>query len=236
MPPAKQNTVLVKCPKCGHEQAEPRGGYSSLCKKCHAHFRLEETLHPAPKPAGPAIAQRLVECFECGTSLEVPVAAESTLCKRCGRHVDLNDYRITATVSRNYRTHGKLILEEKGYILNTDSRVGDAVLKGRFIGKIEAVRTLELHSSAAIKGTFKTGCLVIPAAQHIRWPTPIQVGGADIAGEWVGELHCAGTLRLRATSRFFGELQASRLVVEPGAVIVASAKVGPAAPGAASAT
>ncbi len=225
MPPARQRSVSVTCPKCGHVQAEPRGAYSSLCKRCHSHFRLEEALRPAPQPQGPAIVQRTVRCFECGTTLQAPVAAESTLCKRCGRHVDLADYRITATVSKNFRTHGRLVLEEKGYILNTDSYVGEGVLKGRLIGKIVAVGTLEIHSSANIKGTFQAGCLVVPAGHHFRWPAPLELGGADIAGELVATLRTTGTVHLRSTARFFGELAAANLRVESGAVFVGTAKV-----------
>lgn len=226
MPLAKQRVVSVTCPTCGHVQAEPRGVYSSLCKKCHSHFRLEDASRPAPKLEGPAIAQRRVRCFECGADLEAPVAAESTMCKRCSRHVDLADYRITTTVSKNFRTHGRLVLDEKGYLLNTESLVGEAVLKGRLIGKIVTARTLEIHSSAKIKGTFKAGCLVVPAGQHFRWPTALEVGGAEIAGELAGNLHSTGTVRLKSTGRFFGEIETRNLVVESGAVFVGRVMAG----------
>ena len=154
MPPSKPDKVSVACPKCGHRQLEPRTAYSSLCKKCHEHFRLEEALHPAAEPAKPQFEQKQVRCFQCGTDLAVPVAAASTMCKRCGSHVDLADYRITQTVSKNFRTHGRLVIEEKGYVLNSEAQVGEAVVKGRFIGKLVAAGTLEIHSSANIKGSF----------------------------------------------------------------------------------
>lgn len=227
MPPANQRSVRVTCPKCGHVQTEPRQAYSSLCKRCQAHFRLEEALRPARQPKGPAIAQREVQCFECGALLQAPVAAESTLCKRCGRHVDLADYRITATVSKNFRTHGRLVLEEKGYILNTDSQVGEGVLKGRLIGRIVAVRRLEIHSSASIKGSFQAGCLVVPAGQHFGWAASLQAGEAEIAGELAASsLQASGTVRLKAGARFFGDIAAANLVVEAGAVFVGTARVG----------
>ena len=125
----------MTCPKCGHAQPVPRTAYSGMCKKCGAHFRVAETLHPASKPAAPMFEQKRVTCFQCGTELDVPVTAASTLCKRCSSHVDLTDYQITQTVSKNFRTHGKLVVEEKGYVLNTEAVVGDGVIKGRLIGK-----------------------------------------------------------------------------------------------------
>ena len=148
------------------------------------------------------------------------------MCKRCSRHVDLRDYQITQTVSKNFRTYGRLVLEEKGYLLNTDSFVGEAVIKGRFIGKIAAKRSLEIYSSASIKGSFAAGRLIIPAGNHFRWKEPLSVGGAEIGGELVANLQSAGTVLLRATARLFGDVQAGSLVVENGAVFVGAARIG----------
>ncbi|HVV00937.1 MAG TPA: polymer-forming cytoskeletal protein [Verrucomicrobiae bacterium] len=223
----KAKTVPVTCPKCGHVQSEPRSAYSTICKSCRSHFRLEEAKRPATAaPEKPEIEKVQVTCFQCGAELSVPAAAESTMCKRCSSHVDLRDYQISQTVSKNFRTHGKLILEEKGYIMNTDSRVGDAVLKGRFIGKIVAVRSLEIYTSASVKGTFSAGRLILPAGNRFRWPEPVQVGGAEICGEFVADLRATGTVLVRAGARFFGNIEARHLVVESGAVIVGSAKIG----------
>ena len=232
MAATKQKTITVACPKCGHQQPEPRSAYSSICKKCRAHFRLEEALSPV-KPSGkplkqlekPEIALRRILCFQCGTELDVPVAAESTMCKRCSSHVDLRDYQINSTVSKNYRTYGRLVLEEKGYMMNTDSHVGEAVIKGRFIGKITAVRSLEIHSSASIKGNFSTGKLVIPSGHHFRWPS-LELGGAEIGGELVANVHSTGTVVLKSTARLFGDIETANLVVEPGAIVVGAARVG----------
>jgi len=148
------------------------------------------------------------------------------MCKRCGSHVDLNDYRIAQTVSKNFRTHGLLVIEAKGYVLNADARVGAAVIKGRFIGKLVVEGALELHSSAKIEGAFTAARLVIPPGQHFRWPVLLRLGAADIGGELAADLHATGTVRLKATARFFGAIQAASLAVESGAVFVGSARVG----------
>ena len=216
----------MTCPKCGHTQPEPPTAYSTICKKCHEHFRVQEALHPTPAATKLVLEQRQVRCFQCGTALEVPVVAASTMCKRCGSHVDLSDYHLAHTVSKNFRTHGLLVIEEKGYVLNADALVGGAVIKGRFIGKLVAEGTLELHSSARIKGSFTAARLVLPAGQHFRWPEPLRFGAADIGGELVADLHATDTVRLRATARFFGAVEARNLVVEYGAVFVGTARIG----------
>lgn len=231
MPSPKKDTVPVTCPKCGHVQPEPRTAYSTLCKKCHEHFRVQEALRPARKPARPQIEQIRITCFQCGTELEAPKAATSTMCKRCSSHVDLSDYQITQTVSKNFRTHGRLVVEEKGYLLNTEARVGNAVIKGRLIGKLTVDGSLEIYTSTHIKGTFTAGRLVIPSGHHFRWTVPLHVGGADISGELIATLHATGTVWLRATARFFGDIEAAGLAVEAGAVFVGAAKIGHGKPG-----
>jgi cytoskeletal protein CcmA (bactofilin family)/DNA-directed RNA polymerase subunit RPC12/RpoP len=227
----KQKTISATCPKCGHVQQEPRGSYSTICKECRSHFRLEEEKAPktaarVPKAPKPTIELRRISCFQCGTELEVPTAAESTMCKRCSSHVDLRDYQITKTESKNFRTYGRLVIEEKGYVLNTDSLVGEAVIKGRIIGKIIAHRTLEIYSTASIKGSFSTGRLIIPAGNHFQWTELLRIGGAEISGELAANIQSSGTIVLRATGRLFGDVQAANLVVESGAVFVGNARIG----------
>jgi cytoskeletal protein CcmA (bactofilin family) len=226
MPSPKQDTVAVSCPKCGHTQPEPRTAYSTRCKKCHEHFRLEGVAPPPASLPKPAIQTRQVQCFQCGTELDAPMAAASTMCKRCSSHVDLGDYQIAHTVSKNYRTHGRIVVEEKGYLLNTDSLAGDALVKGRVIGKIHAMRRLEIHTSARLQGTISARLLVIPLGHHFFWREVIHVGGAEIAGELSANLQAEHTVTLKATARFFGDVEAGNLVVEPGAVFVGRARIG----------
>ena len=103
------------------------------------------------------------------------------------------------------------MIEEKGYVFDSEALVGEAVVKGRFIGKLVAEGTLEINSSANIKGSFTAGRLVIPAGHHFQWPDPLPVEAADISGELVATLKASGTVWLRATARFFGAVQARNL-------------------------
>ena len=223
---ASLQTVAVACPRCGYTQQEPRTAYSTVCKNCHQHFRLEEVLHPSAKAAKIIIEQRRIRCFQCGTELKAPRAAASTMCKRCSGHVDLSDYRVTQTISKSYRTHGWVVVEEKGFLLNTDTLAGEAVIKGRVIGKLVAQGSLEIHSTANIKGQFSAGCLIIPAGHHFRWPEPLRAAGFELAGELVANLSTSGRVLLKSTARLFGDVEAADIVIESGAVFMGSAKVG----------
>lgn len=222
----KPQTVPVTCPHCGHQQPEPPAAYSTVCKKCSQYFRVYDALHPAAKVEEIPKDQRQVACFKCGAELSVPSAALSTMCKRCSSHVDLRDYHIANATSKNFKTKGRFVIEEGGFLFNTDSIVGEAVLKGRLLGKITAERSLEIHTSAEIKGTFETACLIIPPGNRFRWASTLNPVEADIGGELVGNLHAKGTVRLRSSARLFGDVQAAGLVVEEGAVFVGAAKIG----------
>lgn len=226
MPAKKQGTVKVACPHCGHRQAEPATGYSTNCKACGQYFRVQEELRPARRKTETGPEQRLIACLDCDTELNVPVSAQSTMCKRCSAYLDLRDYQITSAVSKNFRTVGRFVVEPKGYIFNTECLVGEAVIKGRFIGKLKVTGKLTIYSSAEIKGTFTAGCLVIPKTEHFRWNDGIQIQSADIAGELVARLNADAQVTLRSTARMFGEIAAPSLAIEDGAVIVGRVRIG----------
>ena len=107
MPAKIQDQVLVACPHCGHQQPEARTGFSTVCRECGRHFRIQEALNPVSKGAGRAPRQRRITCFECGAELDVPASAESTMCKRCSHYLDLHNYHINTAVSKNFKTKGK---------------------------------------------------------------------------------------------------------------------------------
>jgi cytoskeletal protein CcmA (bactofilin family) len=222
----KSGKVKVACPHCGHGQLESSDAYSTVCRQCGGHFRVQETLHPKAKRTAKPQALKRVTCFQCGTVLEVPLAAQSTMCKRCSTYVDLCDYRIDHAVSKNFRTHGAFVIEEKGYVFNTEAEVGDAVVKGRLLGKLVAHRSLTVYSGAEIRGQFQAELLIVPAGQLFRWKTPLAVGGADIAGELVADVQARGTVTVRETGRCFGDITSRHLVVEAGAVVVGAMRVG----------
>lgn len=226
MPAKKLDQVLVACPHCGHQQPEPPSAFSTFCKECGQHFRVQEALNPVAKarPRGPR--QKQITCFECGAELDVPVSAESTMCKWCSRYLDLHDHRITTAIAKNFKTKGRFVVEPKGYVFNTETIAGEVVIKGKFHGKLTAEQSLTIYSGAEIKGSLTAAHLIIPADNHFSWSEPIQTGSAEIAGELAGTLHATGTVTLKATARCFADVDAGNIVIEEGAVVVGSLKIG----------
>ena len=228
----KSNKLPVTCPHCGHTQPEPPAAYSTVCKGCRQHFRIEDAAaRPEPKTPVARKGGRQVTCFKCNTELEVALSAQSTMCKRCSSHMDLRDYQITNATSRNFQTKGSFIIEQGAYLFNTDTTATHVILKGRVLGKLTAEDSLEIYSTAELKGTFNARRLVIPAGQRFHWPQPLSLHGADISGELVANIHSGHTIILRSSARMFGNIQSQNIVIEEGAVIVGDLKIGaPPAP------
>jgi cytoskeletal protein CcmA (bactofilin family)/DNA-directed RNA polymerase subunit RPC12/RpoP len=226
MPASQPDKILVACPHCGQAQMEPRTGISTVCRKCSQHFEIQTALHPAKKVEKSAPEKRHLTCFECGAELEAPVSAQSTMCKRCSRYIDLKDYSIANAVSKNFTTKGTFTVEPTGYVFNTEVLVTDAVIKGRFLGKLTASNSLTIYSTAEIKGSFKTKSLIIPATNQFRWQQPIRVASAEIAGNLAADLLVEDTMVVKSTGCFFGDVQAANLVVEDGAVVVGHLRIG----------
>jgi cytoskeletal protein CcmA (bactofilin family) len=199
---------------------------STNCRSCGQYFRVQEALKPAPaKTQAPAVAHKTVTCFECGLEQPVALSAQSTMCRKCSQHIDLADYRVTSAVSKNFRTHGAFIVETKAYVFNSETRAGDAIIKGKFLGRLIVERSLTIHSTAQIKGTFQAKHLIIPFGNVVGWKELIKVGSAEIAGELVASLQAAGTVSLKSTARFFGDLTAGGLIMEDGVVLVGAVNV-----------
>src|SRR5262245_28270029 len=227
MPANKQEKSLLTCPHCGHQQPGPRTAFSAVCKKCGQYFRVQELPKPERKAPAPATQERRrITCFDCGTELDVAVSAQSTMCKRCSRHIDLLDYSFSVAVSRNFKTKGTFVIQPKGYIFNSEAIVGDAVIRGRFLGKILGERSLTIYSNAEIKGTFSAGRLIIPAGNVFRWKEQLKVGSAEIAGELVADLRVEKSIHVNSTGRLFGRIDAKGLIVEEGGVAVGETRIG----------
>ena len=141
--------------------------------------------------------------------------------------MDLHNYTIANALAKNFKTKGEFTLELKGYVFNTESIVGDAIIRGKFHGKLVVERSFTIYSTAEIKGSITAGRLIIPAKNHFRWETQIRVGSAEISGELAADLRAEGSAVVKATGRLFGNVDARGLVVEEGAVIVGHLQIGP---------
>jgi len=221
-----QEKAPIVCPRCGHEQLEPRQAISSNCRQCGEYLKVQELFNPTRKADVKVLEQRRVTCFDCGTELDVPAAAQSAMCKRCSSYLDLKDYTIANAVSKNFKTKGRFVVERKGFVFNTDVVAREIIVKGQVIGKLTAEEILTIYSTAEIKGKFRARLLVIPAENAFHSNAPVDAESVEILGEWVGNIKTTGTVRLRSSGKMFGDVEAGNLVVEDGAVMVGRVTIG----------
>ena len=97
-----------------------------------------------------------------------------------------------------------LVIEPKGCVFNTESIVGDVIIRGQFHGRLTVERSLTIYSTADIKGSLTTTHLIIPLENHFRWPDPLKLESAEIAGELAANLHARDSVVLKSTARLFG--------------------------------
>jgi cytoskeletal protein CcmA (bactofilin family)/ribosomal protein S27E len=226
MPAKPKDKALVVCPKCGHQQFEPRAAVSSKCRQCGEYLRVQELLNPVAKAEAKAPEQRRVSCFDCGTEQDVPAAAQSAMCKRCSSYIDLKDYSINSAVSKNFKTKGRFVIEPKGYVFNTTIVAREIVIKGQLIGKLAAEESLTIYGTAEIKGSFQAPLLIIPEGNAFHCREPLRADAVEIKGEFVGNVADARSVIVRGTGRLFGDVCARSVSVEAGAVLVGTMKVG----------
>ena len=131
------------------------------------------------------------------------------MCKRCSQYVDLHDYRITTAVAKNFKTKGAFMVELKGYVFNTESIVGDAVIKGKFHGKLAALGTLTIYSTAdtaAFARASRSGRPGRICARRFRRSTAFGPA-ATCAANW---RRCASTPRLSCVTSSGGRIRRRR--------------------------
>ena len=147
------------------------------------------------------------------------------MCKKCSSYIDLHDYSINNAVSKNFKTKGAFVIQPAGYVFNSETVATDAVIKGRFIGKLVVEKSLTVYSTAQIKGSFTAACLIVPPANQFKWTGEIKVGAAEIEGELIADLS-AHSVRVKSTGRLVGAVRAASLVADVGASLQVEARIG----------
>ena len=148
------------------------------------------------------------------------------MCKRCSRYIDMKDYVINSAVSKNFKTKGSFVIEPKGYVFNTEAIVREAVIKGRFLGKLFAEHSLTIYSTRGDQGQLSRRATDHSGGESFSLGRADQDRFSGNRGELAADLLASETVVLKSTARLFGDVEAANLVVEEGAVIVGRVRVG----------
>jgi cytoskeletal protein CcmA (bactofilin family) len=207
---------------------------STLCRQCGKHFvvRAEEV---ASKPKietdetapGPSLRRRLgalwnrtrttsIACFDCGATQELTSAATSTICPSCSVHMDLRDYKINTSFSRNIRTHGEVHITTTGDLNSHNVVCRSAIIDGRLRGNLHCVERAEFRTPSKIHGKLTASQVVIGKKAEVQFFRQLQVGAIEIRGAMSGEIVAETVVTIRSSGSLDGNVIARSINVEKG--------------------
>jgi hypothetical protein len=225
----KAQKVVVACPACGHQQPEPITAYSTVCKKCRKHYRVQEATPSRRRPSCPRRATLAAS--------SVLTAARNSMCplrrnRRCARSAAATSTcaitRFTNATSKNFKTRGRFVIEEGAYLFNTDTTANEVVLKGRFLGKLTAEKSLGGLQHFRTEGNLHLRtCLSFLRVIGFAGRMPFNSAALTSPANWWQTF--ARNRRSRSAQRraSLAMLKPRGLVIEPGAVFVGQAKIKP---------
>lgn len=220
-------TVPLICPSCQHEEQVRPDGISVFCKKCHNAIDIQQTLHPTKQTEQKTTEVKAVLCFRCKAELTPSINAQAVLCKKCGYRNDLQDYHVKGVLSHDIETYGILDVPSNATVLNATARVRDAMIHGKYIGKLTAENEIVLKSGALFEGGLKAYSLVLESNAQCNIKKEFSVKRIVIAGHYYGNIIAGQFVELKKTANFVGSIVTQNLIVEAGASLMGEVKVGP---------
>jgi len=151
---AKQATRQrkIQCPHCSYEQLVLEEALSVFCKNCNKRITLGAPQKSAQQHnASFTHHVRTVSCPKCSAQQQVPNNALSSFCQKCGNRINLQDYEIKGKFNGELNTKGTLVVTISGDV-HADVTVGNAVIEGKLVGKIQCEGKVELRSTARLYG------------------------------------------------------------------------------------
>lgn len=194
--------------------AEPSGGMGLM-------DRFEQLLG---KPK-----HRVVHCFECDGSHEVSSSAHSSTCRACGAYIDLQDYKITGSFSRNIVTRGAIYLSSKGDLSSSKIICDSAILHGKMRGNMRCLGKLTIRSTGRVPGTLEAVKIVVEKGSDITMARPLRVSQAEIGGKLSAQIFAESQVAILKTGFLEGAVTARGFTVEKGGCFQGELTIGPQA-------
>ncbi len=170
---------------------------------------------------------RVVRCFECEASHEVSSSAHSSTCRSCGAYIDLQDYKITGSFSRNIVTRGSVYLSSKGDLSSSKIICDSAILHGKMRGNIRCLGKLTIRSTGRVPGTLEAGKIIVERGSDIVLARPLRVAQAEIGGKVTAQIFAEGQVSILKSGVLEGAVKARGFAVERGGIFQGELTIGP---------
>ena len=174
-------------------------------------FRLGDLISNKPK-------QRVAQCFECHSAHEVSSTATSSTCKACGAYIDLQDYKINGSFSRNIKTRGTVYLGSKGDLSSSKIVCSEATLHGRMRGNLLCDGPVTIRAQGRLFGTIEAGPVVVEKGSDVQFSRPLKVASLEVHGVLTGHVMSASHILISRTGSLEGDVTATGFTVEKGGI------------------
>ncbi len=157
-----------------------------------------------------------VRCFDCGGEQEVASAAQSATCKQCGAYVDLQNYKISGSFSRDIRTAGSLLVLARADLACSKVVCGSATIYGKVRANLYCAGDVTIRYEGRLYGELEGRHLHVEKGAAVDFVRPVRVTSAEIEGRIHANIHCEGPLVIRRTGELSGSVAARSFNVEKG--------------------
>ena len=160
--------------------------------------------------------QRVARCFECQHSHEVSTTASSTTCKACGAYIDLQDYKINASFSRNIKTRGTVYLGSKGDLSSSKIVCSEATLHGKMRGNLQCEGSVTIRIQGRLFGTIEAGSVMVEKGSDVQFSRPLKATSLEVHGKMVGHVMSETHIMISKSGSLEGDVTATGFTVEKG--------------------
>ncbi len=171
--------------------------------------KFEGLLNTKPK-------SRIAQCFECNSAHEVSSTSTSSTCKACGAYIDLQDYKISGSFSRNIKTRGTVYLGSKGDLSSSKVICDHATIHGKMRGNLHCAGRVTVRVQGRLFGTVEAGELLVEKGSEVIFSRPIKTMTAEIHGHMSGQIVCGTHVTIYKTGLLDGAVEAAGFTVEKG--------------------
>lgn len=188
---------------------------------------------PSPPKEGPAHGRHTVQpsrhdivCYECGYSFLITGSIQKVYCAKCRTILDTGEHVIDAEWQGSIRTVGTVQVGAAGVVKGGKIIAGVLVVQGRIEGGMAQVNQVDLCRGSACDLSFvKMRDIVIRKDAEIELPGKTTIRNMEVAGSLSASVMSTGTVVVKESGRFRGEIVGEHLVVEDGATLDASLSV-----------
>lgn len=171
--------------------------------------RFGDLIGAKPKP-------RVAQCFECSGSHEVSSTATSSTCKACGAYIDLQDYKVNGSFSRNIKTRGTIFVGTKGDLSSSKIICSEAVLHGKMRGNLYCEGPVTIRVEGKLFGSIEAGPVIVEKGSDVQFARPLKAASLEVHGRMSGHVASGSHIIISRSGSLEGDVTATGFTVEKG--------------------